>query len=266
MNPFPLLSVVIPAYNEANRLPGYLETVRAYCDRTLPDSYEVIIVDDGSRDGTWEWLQGAKTTWFELHPFKHEKNRGKGAAVRTGLDAARGKYILFTDADGATPIGEEEALRSSLAAGRDLAIGIRSSRDPRVKRQVFRAVQAFVFRTLVKALFGLHIRDTQCGFKMLARASVHSLLPVLKETGYLLDIELLLMARDHQLEVSQHRIQWTEQAGSKVQPVRDGLRMFLGLWRLRKTFPRKATMILKPVDLSTGTVVAGNNHLSELTR
>jgi dolichyl-phosphate beta-glucosyltransferase len=251
MNLTPVLSIVIPAYNEAGRLPRYLETVRAYCESTLPSCYEVIVVDDGSQDGTWAWLQEARATWVELHLIRHDRNQGKGAAVRTGLRAATGQYILFSDADGATPIVEEAALRCSLAAGRDMAIGIRSSRDDRVKRQVFRAIQALVFRTLVKALFGLHIRDTQCGFKMLTRASANSLVPVLTETGYLLDIEMLLAARDRHLAVSQHRVGWTEQSGSKVRPVRDGLRMLLGLWRLHKESRRNLVMIQQPAELRT---------------
>jgi len=264
MNLTPLLSIVIPAYNEAERLPAYLKAVRTHCDCKLPGSYEVIVVDDGSQDGTWEWLQGAGTTWPGLRLIKHDQNQGKGAAVRTGLDAARGEYFLFTDADGATPIGEEEALRCSLVAGRDIAIGIRSSKDDRVKRQVFRAIQAQIFRLLVRAFFGLQIRDTQCGFKMLTRASAHSLLPILKETGYLLDIEMLLAARDRQLEISQHRVEWTEQKGSKVRPVRDGLRMFFGLWRLRRTLRKNSIESRQPAGLPLVATIPVSDPLGEL--
>jgi len=141
MTPTPALSIVMPAYNEARRLPSYLETMRTYCDSTLPGCYEVIVVDDGSQDGIWAWLQDAKATWLDLHSIRHDRNQRKGAAVRTRLDMATGEYILFTDADGTNPIGEEDALRCSLAAGRDMAIGIRSSKDDRVKRHVFRGIQ-----------------------------------------------------------------------------------------------------------------------------
>ena len=111
------LSVVIPAYNEARRLPPYLASVRRYLDKRYPDGYEVIVVDDGSGDGLSDVLAPLSADWPELVVMRHPENRGKGAAVRTGILAARGDLFLFADADGATPIDEEANLHEAVRAG-----------------------------------------------------------------------------------------------------------------------------------------------------
>src|SRR5208283_4054332 len=115
-------SLVIPAYNEALRLPPYLASVRPYLEKSYGPHYEVIVVDDGSRDDLKKMLPGLAADWPQLRWLIHEENLGKGAAVRTGMLAAQGERRLFSDADGATPIDQEALLAAALKNGADLAV------------------------------------------------------------------------------------------------------------------------------------------------
>ena len=119
------LSLIIPAYNERERLPPFLARVRAYLDERYSGSHEVIVVDDWSRDGLADVLRPLQADWPELVVIEHPTNRGKGAAVRTGMLAARAQRLLFADADGATPIDEESKLAEAISGGADVAIGSR---------------------------------------------------------------------------------------------------------------------------------------------
>src|SRR5439155_7458412 len=121
----PVLSLFIPAYNEAQRLPPYLAAIRAHFERALPGQYEIIVVDDGSQDGLSALLEDLAADWSELNWLYLQQNQGKGASVRTGVLAAHGELILFADADGATPIEEETKLRLAIEQGADVAIGSR---------------------------------------------------------------------------------------------------------------------------------------------
>ena len=125
------LSLVIPAFNEAARLPPYLASVQPYLEKHYGKHYEVIVVDDGSQDGLKEVLPRLGVHWPELRWIIHEKNRGKGAAVRSGMLAAHGERMLFSDADGATPIDQEALLTAALRTGADLAVGSRPEAGPR---------------------------------------------------------------------------------------------------------------------------------------
>ena len=128
-------SLVIPAYNESQRLPPYLETIRSYLSEIHADQYEVIVVDDGSSDHLGDVLAEAFPAWEQIRVLRHPQNMGKGAAVRTGVVAARGSRFLFADADGATPIEETQKLCAALDAGADLAVGSRLLSTDQVTRQ-----------------------------------------------------------------------------------------------------------------------------------
>lgn len=231
----PQLSVVIPAYNEADRLGPYLADIRTHLGATYPADYEVLVVDDGSRDGTAVLVERAMRGWRELRLLRHPGNRGKGAAVRTGVLASAGRRVLFADADGATPISEEWKLATALDRGAVVAAGSRAVAGPGVRRErnLRRAVASGVFGWAVRTCVGVGVRDTQCGFKMFDGAAGRDLFETGRETGYLFDVELFALAARAGYPVAEVPITWSEQPGSKVRLVRDSLRMLRDLWHLR---------------------------------
>jgi len=231
----PQLSVVIPAFDEAARLGPYLAEVRAHLDATYPDDYEVLVVDDGSADDTAGLVRRTAAGWPRLRLLGHGTNRGKGAAVRTGVLAAVGRRVLFADADGATPIAEERRLTLALANGAAVAVGSRAVAGPGVvrERNPRRAVAGLLFARAARWLVGVGVKDTQCGFKMFDAAAGRRLFAAGAETGYLFDIEVLARAERAGLGVAEVAVNWSERPGSKVRLVRDSLRMFAGLWRVR---------------------------------
>src|SRR6187455_1126495 len=162
------LSIVIPAFNEAKRLPPFLKQVTTYCQRTLSGRWEAIVVDDGGKDDLAGALQGMAR---QVAIVRHPANRGKGAALRTGFAAARGRLVLFADADGATPIAEEAKLRAAIGGGAALAIGSRLVADAKVTRERTneRGLGGRVFAAVARRALALPFLDTQCGFKMLDR-------------------------------------------------------------------------------------------------
>jgi dolichyl-phosphate beta-glucosyltransferase len=250
----PALSIIIPAYNELQRLPPFLVDVRGYCDSVMSSGYEVIVVDDGSTDGMIEVLEALTGEWGQLSVIRHLDNRGKGAAVKTGLRAGRGDLLLMTDADGSTPISEEGKLRAAILGGADLAIGSRMIEGGRagVQRRRLRAATGRAFAWLVRMLFGMAVRDTQCGFKMFRRDVAMHLLSVCEEAGYLLDVEVLAWAHRLGYQIAEVPVRWREVPGSKVRPVRDGLRMIDGLLRLRASCKRRMQATLAPLQHTAG--------------
>lgn len=231
----PELSVVLPAFNEAARLGPYLADVRAYLARAYPHAHEVIVVDDGSTDGTADLVRRHAAGW-RLRLLGHTANRGKGAAVRTGVLAARGRRVLFADADGATPIGEVRRLSAALDRGAAVAVGSRHVPGPGVvrERNPRRAAAGWVFRRAVRGLVGVGVADTQCGFKLFTAAAARELFAAGAEAGYLFDVELLALAERLGYPVAEVAVNWAERPGSKVRLVRDSARMFAGLWALRR--------------------------------
>jgi dolichyl-phosphate beta-glucosyltransferase len=247
----PQLAVVIPAYNEAGRIGPYLAEVRGHLDAAYPGGYEVIVVDDGSADATAELVLGAAAGWPQLRLFRLDANAGKGAAVRAGVGDATARRVLFADADGATPIAEEWRLSAALARGAAVAAGSRYAPGPGVTRTRLprRALVGAAFRLAARTLVGVRVVDTQCGFKMFTADAARTLFGAGRETGYLFDLELLALAERFGLPVAEVPISWSEKPGSKVRFVRDGLRMFTGLWRLRRQL-RTVTVVpaVAPAD------------------
>lgn len=228
------LSVILPAYNEVQRLPPYLAAIREYFNG-LDLPHEVIVVDDGSDDGTADLVRHAAIDWPELRLLRHAVNRGRGQAIRTGVEASDGRRILYADADGATPIEQEQGLRAALEDGADAAVGSRRLTGTSVRRQLHRALIGTAFSSLVRLLVGTPVRDTQCGFKMFRRETILELLRWCDDPGYLLDVELLAVAGRLGFRVVEVPVTWSEVPGSKVRVLRDGWRMFRGLWRLRRS-------------------------------
>lgn len=235
----PCWSVIIPAYNEALRLPAYLGDVIAYFDGR-DEPYEVLVVDDGSHDDTAARVLEAQAAHASVTLHRLGANHGKGFAVRAGMRAARGELRLMTDADGATPIGEVKRLEAAIHAGADVAIGSRALADPSVSRQVrlHRKLSGDVFNFLVRRLGLPEVSDTQCGFKLFRSAAAEALFGELRTEGFGFDVELLLLARRRGYRVTEVAINWADQPGSKVGVLRDGPRMLAQILAARRRLQR----------------------------
>lgn len=231
----PAFSLVIPAYNERHRLPFYLAQVRAYLDAQFAGQYEVIVVDDGSDDGLTEVLEASARTWPQLKVLRHKVNRGKGAAVRTGMLAAEGELLLFADADGAAPIDQEARLRAAIHSGAEVAVGSRRlSPEQSVRRRPLRRLAGWLFATVARWSLALAVRDTQCGFKMFRRGAGRRLFELARENGFLFDLELLVLARHLGYRVAEVPIQWSDMPGGHLSLARQGPKVLFDLWRLRR--------------------------------
>jgi dolichyl-phosphate beta-glucosyltransferase len=230
------LSLILPAFNEAQRLPPYLEAVRCYLDQQYPGRYEVLVVDDGSSDGLDRLVEHVAAGWPQLRLLRHKHNLGKGAAVRSGVQAARGELLLFADADGATPIADEARLAEAIRQGADLAVGSRllSGRQTHRSRSLLRGLAGRLFASLARRTLRLEVRDTQCGFKMFRGHVGRRLFALVRESGYLFDLELLGLAQRLGYRIAEVSINWTEIPGGHFSLARAVPRVLVGLPRLRR--------------------------------
>ena len=228
------LSIIVPAYNEAERLPATLRSIREFLDETGRDA-EVIVVDDGSKDATSAVVRDISSADERVSLIRLPQNRGKGYAVRTGVVNAAGANVLFADADGATPIGEIVRLEARLAQGAQVAIGSRGIKDQSVTVQakVVRRFAGRVFHQLVSRLTVRGFVDTQCGFKLFTAPVAQELFSRMRMNGFSFDVELLLMAERRGYRVDEVPVNWTHQPGSKINVVSDGVRMAADLFRIR---------------------------------
>lgn len=232
------VSIVVPAYNEAARIEASVRTLAAWMRAHLPAA-ELLVVDDGSRDGTPAILARLACSIRALRVIRLPRNRGKGAAVREGLRRARGKAILFTDADLSTAPSEIPRALRQLAAGADVAIGSRhlaGSRLP-IPQPLTRRLGGRVFNLAAKILLGLPYADTQCGFKAFSRAAARRLAAAGREDGFAFDLELLLLARRFRLAVTEFPITWSDRAFTTVSLARHAPRMFRAILTLQRRLP-----------------------------
>lgn len=229
-------TLILPAYNEAQRLPPFLDEIRAYLPGQFDDDYEVIVVDDGSSDGLPSVVEEIASNWPQLQAVCHPENQGKGAAVRTGMLRARGELLLFADADGATPIAEEAKLRAAVEAGADIAVGSRlvSSADVTRDRTWFRCLVGRAFALAARSMLRVPVRDTQCGFKMFRRDAGRHLFSLVQESGYLFDLEMLMLAQRLEYRVVEVPVNWCEVEGGHLSVGQHWKMVVSGLWRLRK--------------------------------
>lgn len=238
----PYLSVVIPAYNEEKRLPSTLESVFAFLE-SCGKTYEIVVVDDGSHDGTCEVVedfcrknlsvslneQEEKLGQDKIRLVSYAPNQGKGFAVRTGMLKARGDYLLMNDADGSSPIEEVERLLDGLKPDYSVVIGSRAKEDPtaKVNALAYRKYIGNTFNLIVQSLLLPGIRDTQCGFKLFERKAAAEIFSVARLNGYAFDVELLYIARLKNYKIHEIAINWNNTEGSKVNVLTDSPRMLL---------------------------------------
>ncbi len=235
----PPFSLVIPAFNEAERIGQTLRATLGYLETTSPQS-ELIVVNDGSTDATSEIVRDvfAARTGVNARLLEHSPNRGKGAAVRQGLLAATTPIGLFSDADLSTPIEEAPKLIEPIASGElDVAFGSRAlDRSLIGHHQPWRREQGGrVFNLIVRFATGLPYWDTQCGFKAFRLDVFRPLLERAKTDGFGFDVELLHLARQANLRMKEIPVRWNHVEGSKVSFFRDSLRMLREIAAVRKT-------------------------------
>jgi dolichyl-phosphate beta-glucosyltransferase len=230
----PDITIVIPSYNEEARLERTVRDAVAYF-RTDGRPFELIVVDDGSRDETSGLARRLGDELPEVRLIRLAANHGKGYAVRTGVVNARGRTVLFADADGATPWPELGRLEAALAAGADLAVGSRAlhAAGVSVKAKLYRRVIGRVFHALVELLTVRNVKDTQCGFKLFRATVAHDLFSRMRMNGFSFDVELLVMAERRGYRVAEVPVNWEHKPGSKVNLTVDSLRMAVDLFRIR---------------------------------
>jgi dolichyl-phosphate beta-glucosyltransferase len=222
------LSVVIPAYNEAARVAPGLLRAGAYL-RSRGVTHELLVVDDGSRDGTAEVAAAAGA-----RVLRHARNRGKGAAVRTGVLASGGARVLLSDADFSTPIEELEKLESYLQ-GADLVLGSRALADSTVtaRQPAYRELMGKSFNLLIRLLGVRGFQDTQCGFKLVRGEAARALCAEMAIDGFAYDVELIWLALRRGLRVIEVGVRWANSLDSRVDPIRSSLGMIRDVLLIR---------------------------------
>jgi dolichyl-phosphate beta-glucosyltransferase len=226
------LSVVVPAYNEAGRLePGLRRAVEYLAGRGC--SYELLVVDDGSRDGTAAVAAAFAASGVRV--IRHERNRGKGAAVRTGVVASRGERVLISDADFSTPIEEVEKLEARLSDGTPLVLGSRGLATSQVQQHqpFYRELMGRTFNLVIRMVGVRGIRDTQCGFKLAAGDIGRSLFAAMTLDGFAWDVEMIWLARRRGYGVAEVGVVWVNSPDSRVDPVRSSLAMLRDVLLMR---------------------------------
>ena len=228
------LSVVIPAYNETSRILPTLEKVLDFL-RSRPESYEVVVVDDGSTDKTAELVEEVCRRSGAVRLLRNSVNSGKGVAVRKGMLNARGEYLLFTDADLSAPIADAELLLQPLERGYDVVIGSRGLKREwiGIHQPRFREAAGRLFNLFIRAITGLEFRDTQCGFKAFRRQAARAIFACQSTGGFGFDAEILYLARKFAYRTLEVPVHWDHSAASKVNTLRDGFGMLFEVLRIR---------------------------------
>jgi dolichyl-phosphate beta-glucosyltransferase len=228
------LSLVVPAYNEALRLPASLVRMREYLDAG-GEAYEVIVVDDGSSDDTVGVAERVAQEWPELAVLRLASNTGKGAAVRLGLLRARGAHRAFSDADLSTPIEELPRLRAYLDGAREIAIASRDAPGSRIEvhQPAWREFMGRTYNRLLRLLVLPGIRDTQCGFKVFTADAAVVLFEPLETMRFGFDAEVLVRARRRGMAIVEVPVRWRHVEESRVDSIGASARMLYDLLRLR---------------------------------
>jgi dolichyl-phosphate beta-glucosyltransferase len=229
-----VLSVVIPCYNEEQRLPRTIDQIERFLDgKETP--YELILVDDGSVDGTRRVMDEAVQHHGGVRIEVLAHNRGKGRALATGVAAAKGDEVLVTDADLSTPIEELDKLQAALQGGAGIAIGSRALRGSRVEisQPLYRVLMGKGFNLIVQAVLLPGIWDTQCGFKLFRADVAQRVFANLITDGFGYDPEVLYRARKQGVRIAEVPVVWRNSTPTKVSAVRSSFDMLKHVVRLR---------------------------------
>jgi len=233
----PLLSLVIPAYNEAGRLPATLQRIQEH-RRSWNFSNESIIVGAPSEDGTLGLVERAVKSGSQLVVLTHHERRGKGFAVRSGMLRARGNFVFFTDADLSTPLEDLDASLQRFRKDRsiDVIVGNRQHPDTQIllHQNHSREWMGKIFNRFAQMVTGLHIRDTQCGFKGFRHRAANEIFGRQRINGFSFDVEVLLLAQAMGFSTVEVPVHWTNSTTSHVRVLRDSVGMLSDLFRIRR--------------------------------
>lgn len=232
--PSPTYSIVLPAYNESERIVATVESIFAFAAQKSWQT-EIIVVNDGSTDDTAEVVRRCAATRPGVRLLQNPGNRGKGYSVRHGMLQAQGEILLFSDADLSSPIAEAEKLFAAIASGADIAIGSRWLKtELQLRRQpLYRRFYGRIFNLALRLILGLQFKDTQCGFKAFTRRAAHALFALQKIERWGFDPELLYLAKRLHLRIEEVPVAWAHREGTRLNPLRDGLHMFGEMLQIR---------------------------------
>ena len=225
------LSVVIPAYNETERI---IPTIGAFAAHLagIGLAWELIVSDDGSSDGTVELVQSLPLA--NVRVMAAPSNEGKGSAVRRGVASAKGRTVLFADADCSTPVAELDLLLARIALGADLAIGSRAAAGADVaNRSLLRRALTRGLNTIVRLGLAVPLEDTQCGFKMFTAHAAQRLFRAQTVDGFAFDLEILYLARRLGMDIAEVPVRWYDAPGSKVDARKEVVRFLKSIARIR---------------------------------
>jgi dolichyl-phosphate beta-glucosyltransferase len=238
-----MLSIVIAAYNEEDRIGESLLKIKAYLD-ALDTDYEIIIVDDGSTDHTQKVSADYKTEITNLKVISYPVNKGKGYALRHGVFASKGDAVLLTDADLSTPIDELAGLLPLVADREyDVIIGSRALQSSKIlkKQPWWRQGMGKIFNRIVKILVLDDFNDTQCGFKLFSGNAARRLFKHARINRFAYDVEILAQAKERGYRISEVPVKWINSPASKVHPIFDSMQMLFDLVKIRMRIEKEKT-------------------------
>lgn len=234
------LSIVVPAYNEALRIPPTLERLHAFLSQQ-PLRYEIVVVDDGSKDRTCEVVLAHQATIANLRLVRQVPNRGKGAAVRLGMLEARGQIRVMCDADGSMPPDQLPRLLAPIIACKaEISIGSRYAEGAKtdVKQPFYRVLWSRLANRVIQRSLVPGVRDTQCGFKAFTAAAARDLFRLGRIDGWAFDLEILALARRRAYTIAEVGVEWADDGRSRVNPVRDMVNVVREALTIRKNLRR----------------------------
>ena len=244
----PELCVVVPAYNEEARVTATLKRICAFLDEHI-ENPELIVVDDGSSDSTVKVVQSFIEGIRYARVIQQDRNRGKGAAVRSGVMESSRNLVLFSDADLSTPIEDFLLLHTAIQSGTKIAVGSRGMKESRleIRQPWYREMMGRIFNKIVRLVLPLSLHDTQCGFKLFCAREAKALFGALRTEGFAFDVEIIFRAHLAGIEVAEIPVTWRNDEGTRVRAIQDSAHMFAQLLAIRVQVlgDKKAGCLLK---------------------